>query len=181
MPGAAPALAAWQNFYVIVGSSSGALIGLQFVVMTLIADRDQPTSVDALNAFGTPTVVHFGGALLVSALASIPWDSSRGPAVTLATCGVAGVVYGGVVLRRARRQTEYPPVWQDWLWYTAVPSAAYLALACASTFLAAGHLDALSVIAAAALGLLFVGIRNAWDTVTHLVMTRSQRKGEPAA
>jgi hypothetical protein len=31
-------LAGWQNFYVIVGSSAGALIGLQFVVITLIAD-----------------------------------------------------------------------------------------------------------------------------------------------
>lgn len=28
----------WANFYVIVGSSAGALIGLQFVVMTLIAN-----------------------------------------------------------------------------------------------------------------------------------------------
>ena len=32
------ALSGWENFYVIVGSSAGALIGLQFVVMTLIAD-----------------------------------------------------------------------------------------------------------------------------------------------
>lgn len=32
------ALAGWENFYVIVGSSAGALIGLQFVVVTLIAD-----------------------------------------------------------------------------------------------------------------------------------------------
>ena len=31
------ALRGWENFYVIVGSSAGALIGLQFVVMTLIA------------------------------------------------------------------------------------------------------------------------------------------------
>ena len=31
-------LAGWANFYVIVGSSAGALIGLQFVVMTLILD-----------------------------------------------------------------------------------------------------------------------------------------------
>ena len=28
----------WDNFYVIVGSSAGALIGLQFVVMTLLSD-----------------------------------------------------------------------------------------------------------------------------------------------
>src|SRR3954468_664181 len=33
------AVAGWENFYVIVGSSAGALIGLQFVVMTLIATR----------------------------------------------------------------------------------------------------------------------------------------------
>ena len=33
------ALEGWENFYVIVGSSAGALIGLQFVVMALVADR----------------------------------------------------------------------------------------------------------------------------------------------
>ncbi len=32
------ALGGWQNFYVIVGSSAGTLIGLQFVVMALVAD-----------------------------------------------------------------------------------------------------------------------------------------------
>jgi hypothetical protein len=31
-------LAEWNSFYVIVGSSAGALIGLQFVVMALIAE-----------------------------------------------------------------------------------------------------------------------------------------------
>jgi hypothetical protein len=33
------ALGGWENFYVIVGSAAGALIGLQFVVVTLAADR----------------------------------------------------------------------------------------------------------------------------------------------
>ena len=33
-----PALAAWETFYVIVGSSSAALTGLQFVVIVLGAD-----------------------------------------------------------------------------------------------------------------------------------------------
>ena len=32
------ALAEWENFYVIVGSSAGALIGLQVVVITLISE-----------------------------------------------------------------------------------------------------------------------------------------------
>ena len=32
-------LAKWDGFYVIVGSAAGALIGLQFVVMTLIGRK----------------------------------------------------------------------------------------------------------------------------------------------
>jgi hypothetical protein len=30
-------LSGWEHFYSVVGSSAGALIGLQFVVLTLIA------------------------------------------------------------------------------------------------------------------------------------------------
>lgn len=167
---AATALAAWQSYYVIVGSSAGALIGLQFVVMTLIVERGHRTSIDTLNAFGTPTVVHLGGALLVSAVSSMPWSSGAAPAVAFAACGIGGLAYGAVVIRRARRQTDYAPVWQDWLWYMTLPSAAYATLAVAAVFVARASSAALFAIAAAALGLLFIGIHNALDTVTHIVM-----------
>jgi len=61
-------LSGWQNFYVIVGSSAGALIGLQFVVMTLIANMPiTRNDAHAGDAFTTPTVVHFGVVLLLSA------------------------------------------------------------------------------------------------------------------
>jgi hypothetical protein len=69
------AISAWENFYVIVGSSGGALIGLQFVVITLIAERRHLTTTGGLGAFATPTVVHLAGALGVSAIMSAPWDS----------------------------------------------------------------------------------------------------------
>jgi hypothetical protein len=62
------ALDGWENFYVIVGSSAGALIGLQFVVITLIADMPIARSdAQAGGAFATPSVVHFGVVLLLSA------------------------------------------------------------------------------------------------------------------
>ena len=61
-------LLAWQNFYVIVGSSAGALIGVPFVVIALIAGSRRRADTDAIHAFGTPTVVHFTGALTVSAM-----------------------------------------------------------------------------------------------------------------
>ena len=37
------ALAGWENFYVIVGSSAGALIGLQFVVVTTVSQLYRPS------------------------------------------------------------------------------------------------------------------------------------------
>jgi len=58
------ALAGWENFYVIVGSSAGALIGLQFVVITLIAEMPiAQGQAQAGDAFATPTIVHFGAVL----------------------------------------------------------------------------------------------------------------------
>ena len=66
-------LAGWENFYVIVGSSAGALIGLQFVVITLIAEIPVVRDVErASSAFATPTIVHFGSVLLLSAVISAP-------------------------------------------------------------------------------------------------------------
>jgi len=65
-------LDAWNNFYVIVGTAAGALIGLQFVVVTLIADRPRLRVAEAGAAFATPTIIHLGTALLLSALLVAP-------------------------------------------------------------------------------------------------------------
>ena len=66
-------LAGWQNFYVIIGSSAGALIGLQFVVMALLADVPRiRLQAQAGQAFATPNVVHFGVVLLLCAESCTP-------------------------------------------------------------------------------------------------------------
>jgi hypothetical protein len=164
-----PGLASWESFYVIVGSSGAALIGLQFVVITLIAGMRRRATVDTINAFGTPTVVNLGGAVLVSAVMSAPWPSLLPVSASLALCGLAGLAYFLIVIRRARRQTYYQPVGEDWLWYVILPSCIYAALALTALFLRTATRIALFVVGAAALGLLFIGIRNAWDTVIHMV------------
>ncbi len=66
MPETATVLKAWESFYVIVGSSAGALIGLQFVVITLIAESRMRSTGHELAAFGTPTVLHFVAVLLIA-------------------------------------------------------------------------------------------------------------------
>ncbi|HTO88611.1 MAG TPA: hypothetical protein VMR54_13910 [Thermoanaerobaculia bacterium] len=171
MTESASALSSWQSFYVIVGSSGGALIGLQFVVITLIAGSRQRTTAGSLSAFGTPTVVHLAGALLVSAIMSAPWPSLVILSMALGICGIGGLAYGAIVVHRARRQTDYQPVWDDWLWYTLLPCVSYAALTVTAVVLRTDSPLALFVIGAAALGLLLIGIRNAWDTVTHIVVS----------
>jgi hypothetical protein len=71
-PAALLPFAAWESFYVIVGSSGAALTGLQFVVIVLGAEARSLRGVD-VGVFGTPTVVHFCAVLLISAILSVPW------------------------------------------------------------------------------------------------------------
>ena len=172
----------WENFYVIVGSSAGALIGLQFVVMTLLADiPSAPTEERAGQAFGTPNVVHFGVVLLLSAMLSAPWNGIVVVAILWGLTGFAGVVYIAIVVRRMRLQHVYHAVFEDWLFHVLLPLAAYIMLA-VSAGLAYWHArTSLFVVGAAALLLLFIGIHNAWDTVMYHVFVREneRRNTEP--
>jgi hypothetical protein len=167
----------WESFYVIVGSSAAALTGLQFVVIALVAEAQRASTTKEIDAFGTPTVVHFCAVLLVSATLSAPWTGITGAAAALAIAGLAGVVYIGLVVRRARRQTGYKPVLEDWLFHAIFPFVAYLCLAVAPLTMFRDATESLFCIGAAALLLLFVGIHNAWDTVTWIAVTRLR---EPA-
>ena len=169
-----PPLSAWESFYVIVGSSGAALIGLQFVVMALMSGLRRRMSIETINAFGTPTVVHLVGALVVSAIMSAPWPSPAAAGVALALCGVAGLAYGALVIRLTGIQTGYAPVLSDWLWYAILPCGLYALLTLACLFLRASAGVALFVIAAATLGLLLIGIRNSWDAITHMIVFGSQ-------
>ena len=167
---ASPPLSAWQNFYVIIGSSATGLIGIQFVVVTLIANMRQSPTAESISAFGTPTVVHLATALLVSAIMSVPWPSFFPTSIALALCGFGGLAYGAIVIRRARRQTYYQPDWEDWLWYSLLPCSVYATLMMTALFLRTISFVAAFLIGAAALGLLLIGIHNAWDSVTHIVV-----------
>jgi hypothetical protein len=171
-------LAAWESFYVIIGSSAAALTGLQFVVIVLGAEVNALGSVSTTRAFGTPTIVHFCAVLLTSAILSAPWPALSSAGVALGACGVAGIAYAVMVIRHARRQTEYVPVFEDWLWHCALPLIAYAALFVAAVLLQPYPRSSLFVIAATALLLLFVGIHNAWDAVTYIALSRRQQPEE---
>jgi hypothetical protein len=177
-------LAAWESFYVIVGTSAAALTGLMFVVIALVADIETRASEPTISAFGTPTIVHFCATLLISAVVSAPWPGLGGADLALGIMGAAGLAYTGVVIARARRQTGYEPVFEDWLWHAILPLAAYGALAAAAVAMWRGTTAALFAVGAAAVLLVFIGIHNAWDTVTYLALRRVRQReagAEPGA
>ena len=169
----------WENFYVIVGSSAGALIGLQFVVMTLIADMPAGRGgTQASGAFATPSVVHFAVVLLLSAILSAPWRGIAAVAAIWGSIGLLGFAYAVIVARRLRVQTIYEPVFEDWLFHALLPLVAY-ALLPVSAFVARSHArPGLFLVGAAALLLLFIGIHNAWDAVTYHVFVRKHEPRE---
>jgi len=158
----------WDNFYVIVGSSAAALTGLQFVVIALSADKAMPRDASALEAFGTPTIVHFCVVLTIAALISVPGQTPFTLGSFFTILGLAGVMYSIITARRAKRQSGYEPVFEDWLWHVGFPFGAYTVLlitgACSFRYLAGG----LYFVAAVALSLLFIGIHNAWDSAVYI-------------
>lgn len=163
------ALASWQNFYVIVGSSAGALTGLQFVVITLITQARAAGNMRDIHAFGTPTVIHFCTALLIAALMTAPWRGLASLGGFLTAGGVAGVAYSIRVFWHARK-AAYKPDAEDWVWYVAFPLVAHLAVLGAAVVIWSRLDWSLAIIAADALVFLLLGVRNAWDTVTFIAV-----------
>ena len=174
-------LSAWESFYVIVGSSAAALTGLQFVVIALIADMPGLRSGESVAAFGTPTVFHFCACLFVAALLSAPWPSLMPVDLLLIAAALTGLAYAIIVIRRARRQSTYQPVAEDWIWNAILPTFAYAVIVVAALALRAFPVPVLFLIAGMELLLIFIGIHNAWDTVSYLATEyRKEPRKEPS-
>lgn len=170
-----PGLDRWDSFYEIVGSAAGALIGLQFVVMTLVAQRPSLRAADAAAAFATPTIFHFSTVLLLAALLRAPWDGVAAIAAILAVIGLAGLAYMLITMRRMHAQTAYRPDFEDLLFHAVLPLAAYAVLA-ASAFAAASYArETMFAVGGGTLLLLFCGIHNAWDAVSYHVLMAGER------
>lgn len=169
-----PLLSDWQSFYMIIGTAAATLTGLMFVATSLVvgAEWNRPSLDTGMEAFSTPTVVHFGAVLLLAGTLSAPWQSFSAPRLLIGLFGLAAVSYLLVVARRIRRISEHPTPLKDWLWYVWFPLIAYLAILIAALALAANPALVLYIIAAALFSLLFIGIHNAWDLVTYFAVVR---------
>jgi hypothetical protein len=176
---------AWDNFYVIIGSSAAGLTGLTFVVIALAADA-MTLQMWGLRTFVTPVVMHFGSALWLSALLCIPGQTAGSlSACMIASGAILGAYGGATTYRMYRGRKDYRPAIEDWIWNATLPLLCYLGLLVAGVLALQRTAAALYIIGAAALTLLFVGVHNAWDLAVWMTVegpaAKAKRDAEGAA
>lgn len=93
--------------------------------------------------------------------------------------GHLGIAYTGIVLVRARRVAGYDPVLEDWIWHVILPFLAYIILLVGAFTLRADPALALFMIGSMAVLLVLIGIHNAWDSVTFIVVERLNKTDKP--
>jgi len=170
-----PPLEGWDSFYVIIGSSAAALTGLMFVVIALMAGDDRvPRDAAALEAFATPTIVHFCAVLLIAAFISMPHHSIASLRWCLLLTGVAGLLYATWVTVKALRQKAYVPAMEDWIFHSILPVIAYASAFISSLMIGIPSEGGLFCVAGSALLLLFIGIHNAWDSAIWMTTTKER-------
>jgi hypothetical protein len=141
-----------------------------FVVITLVMQSDRPTTREGIDVFSTPTVLHFGIALLISAALTAPWPSLVAAAAFVGLASLAGLTYVARATYRSRRLETYQPDLEDWIAYTILPLVAYGLILAGTLALPSHPGTSLFAIAAGVVILMFMGIRNAWDVVTYIAI-----------
>ncbi len=157
----------WDSFYLLIGSASGALIGLLFVVVTLTAGSDRSNASRGQRIYMTPTLFHFAVVMVASGIALTPGLPAWGSGLLIGVCALTGLVYvGWIAILLHSHKVPDPPHWSDFWAYGSVPAVIYLVFTGVAGAVATGAPAAPFGVALVLLFLLLLAIRNAWDLVT---------------
>jgi hypothetical protein len=170
----------WENFYLIVGPSAAALIGLMFVVVTLTAGRERDQTERGKHLYTSPIVWHLAVVLVLSGAAVAPTIHPKLFGIVSASLALLGIAMGvrsAVGIHRAQ-YTGADSMFDMW-WYGIIPCMVYVGLGGAAAVVLAGSAWSASAVAAALMALLLVSIHAEWDLVTFLA-PRAPAPGEKA-
>ena len=172
-------LAAWRDFYMLIGTASATLVALMFVAASIGAGVFTRKHQVGIRSFLSPTVVHFTAILVVCLFAIIPIQTWFTMAALLVCSGAIGMAYSAWVWRRMTRYGIIGTIDAiDRLWYAQLPMPAYLLVAVAGVALWDKSMTGLDLLAATQILLLLIGIRNAWD-MTVWIIDRRQAPNPP--
>jgi nitrate/nitrite transporter NarK len=159
----------WGEFYLLAGSAAAVLIGLIFVVVTLMQDRSRSSVLSGSKLYMGPVVLNVTFVLVLSAAALIPRIEPKEFAIVAGAVSVWGAIRGlistqGIAALKGPDKAH----WTDMWFYGVIPTVLYLLLAVIS-FAAWRALPwAAQGLAVVITGGLLLCIRNEWDLVTWL-------------
>lgn len=160
----------WGEFYLLAGSAAAVLIGLLFVVVTLMQDKPRSTMLSGAKYYMGPVVLHVSFVLVLSGAALAPHISDGAMALVCAAIAAWGLVraIGSIVGIRALDWDQGPPHWTDVWFYGVIPALTFVALAAVGWAFWTGAHWAVDGVAVVITAILLVTIRNEWDLVTWL-------------
>jgi hypothetical protein len=158
--------AGWDEFYLLIGGAAGGLIGLLFIVVTLIRGGETGLKLRGASVFMTPTVAHLAMVLTLSALATAPKLSTPATGALFLLGAAVGLVFTGRALLMLAMGSVKATHWSDLWGYGVAPFAASLVLAVSASAAWFAPDWAARGIAASVVAMLLIAIRNAWDLVT---------------
>ena len=159
----------WQDFFLMAGSAAAVLIGLIFVVISLMQDRSRSTVLAGAKLYMGPIVLGVSFVLVLSAAALAPGMSHCAFAAITGAVALWGLARGIISLlgiRRLRRIDNDPPHWTDEWFYGAAPVAVYAALGVVGIAFWQDWRWADYGLAAVLTAMLLLAIRNEWDLIT---------------
>lgn len=155
----------WHEFYLLIGSAAAVLIGLIFVVISLMQDRSRSSVLTGSRLYMGPIVLGVSFVLVLSAAALMPGMTREGFAAITGAVALWGLARGLMSLVGIGRLKDEVH-WTDFWFYGVLPSLIYVALGIVAVAFWSGCPWAEQSIAAViTLGLL-LAIRNEWDLIT---------------
>jgi hypothetical protein len=171
--------AGWDEFYLLAGSAAAVLIGLIFVVITLLDDKPRSTITTGSRLYMGPIVLQVSFILTLSAAALAPRITAAQFAVItgiVASWGLYRAAVSTFGIERLRRSTDDPPHWSDTWYYGVIPGLLSLLLAVVALEFWREEDWAQYGLAAVVTGLMLVSIRNEWDLVTWIAPRHDSKK-----
>jgi hypothetical protein len=157
----------WEEFYLLAGSAAAVLIGLIFVVISLMQDRPRSSVLAGSRLYMGPIVLGVSFVLVLSAAALTPRIDRDEFAAIAGGVALWGLVRGVISVIGIRRLSADPEIhWTDLWFYGVIPSALYIVLGVVALAFWKGAPWSHDAVAAATVAILLSAIRNEWDLIT---------------
>src|SRR5690349_11328477 len=154
----------WENFYLMAGGAAAVLIGLIFVVISLMGDSPRDSVLAGSRLYMGPIVLGVSFVLALSAAALTPGISRSAFAAITTGAAIWGLVRAIMSTAGIARLKEVH--WTDVWFYGVFPLVLYLGMATvALAFWSDLPWDRYGLAVVVTAGLL-LAIRNEWDLIT---------------